>query len=433
MTLTIDLSSSSTLSPVATPPAEQATAAAVVAASLSSLSQLSARLPYTSGTMSHPNNSTNVFGTTSANATEVSNDTEIDYTFDRWGINSDLDGILVPIVFGIIFVVGLVGNGTLIISVVANKVMRNVPNILIVSLSVGDFLLILISVPVASTLYTFINWPYGWVVCKANHFLQTVSLGVSVFTLTALSADRYVAIVDPMAKLAGRTQRTTIAVAVAIWVVSIVLAIPDAVFSTVVSNKVEHLKTIVVSCAEYPPEMSSIYPRVFTLIHLFIFFILPILTISFFYAMMARILIRSSDSVPTESKTGAANHQRQIAARKKVAHVVLSFVIIFIVCWLPRYVYVMWFHFDPSDYSLFWHTFKITAFCLKFINSCVNPFALYFLSGQFRKFYNRYLFCCCRRVRYTSLEPTSTMHHLHSTTRRSSPTNMSMVHSQSMC
>ena len=84
-------------------------------------------------------------------------------------------------------------------------------------------------------------------------------------------------------------------------------------------------------------------------------------------------------------------------ARKKVARLVLSFVVVFVVCWLPRHVWYFWFNFDPNEYNLFWHVFKITAFCLSYINSCVNPLALYFLSRQFRRYYDRYLFCGCRR------------------------------------
>ena len=82
--------------------------------------------------------------------------------------------------------------------------MRNVPNTLIVSLSLGDVMLILVSVPLTSTLYTFTSWPYGAVACKLNHFLQTWSLGVSVFTLTTLSLDRYLVIMDPLAKHKGK-------------------------------------------------------------------------------------------------------------------------------------------------------------------------------------------------------------------------------------
>lgn len=73
----------------------------------------------------------------------------------------------------------------------------------------------------------------------------------------------------------------------------------------------------------------------------------------------------------------------------------LSFVIVFIICWLPRHIYFLWFYYDPGLYNMFWHVFKIVGFCLGFINSCVNPLALYFLSKQFRRYYNRYMFCCC--------------------------------------
>lgn len=85
----------------------------------------------------------------------------------------------------------------------------------------------------------------------------------------------------------------------------------------------------------------------------------------------------------------------QLEARKKVARLVLSFVVVFVVCWLPRHIWYFWYHFDPGHYNMFWHVFKIVAFCLSYINSCINPLALYFLSRQFRRYYNRYLCCCC--------------------------------------
>jgi hypothetical protein len=68
--------------------------------------------------------------------------------------------------------------------------------------------------------------------------------------------------------------------------------------------------------------------------------------------------------------------------------------------------------------SHFLQVFKITGFCLTFINSCINPFALYFLSSQFRKYYNRYLFCCFTRPIYKRMggqEPSSTMQNFNST------------------
>ncbi|GFS11032.1 neuromedin-B receptor [Elysia marginata] len=349
--------------------------------------------------------------------------------YDRWALTEDNNPYVPPVVFIIIFIVGLIGNGTLIVSVLANKVMRNVPNILIVSLSMGDFLLILVAVPISATYFTFENWPYGQAACSLFEFMMTLSLGVSVFTLCALSADRYVAIVNPMAKMTGRTQRTTVAIAVGIWILSTLLAIPDAVFSTILT--IEENNTINTYCLHYPIRLHPTYPRIFHASRLVVYLILPMLFIAFFYIMMARVLVQSNELMPVETKTAHSNHQRQMDARKKVARVVLSFVIIFIICWLPRHIYLMWFYFTEEEFNDFWLVFKIVGFCLTFVNSCVNPFALYFLSGHFRKYYNRYLFCLCRQKRYSAFEPSSTMQQFNSTAgRRVSNTRMSVVNSQ---
>ena len=73
-------------------------------------------------------------------------------------------------------------------------------------------------------------------------------------------------------------------------------------------------------------------------------------------------------------------------------HMVISFVAVFVACWLPRQVYILWYHYDTGQFNMFWHIFKIAALCLSYTNSCLNPFALYLLSRQFRDHYDRLLF-----------------------------------------
>jgi len=53
----------------------------------------------------------------------------------------------------------------------------------------------------ASILYTFESWPWGDTLCRVTETAKDISIGVSVFTLTALSAERYCAIVNPLRKL----------------------------------------------------------------------------------------------------------------------------------------------------------------------------------------------------------------------------------------
>ncbi|KAA0185171.1 hypothetical protein HAZT_HAZT007041 [Hyalella azteca] len=92
-------------------------------------------------------------------------------------------------------------------------------------------------------------------------------------------------------------------------------------------------------------------------------------------------------------------HQRQAATRRKVAKMVLAFVLIFAVCFFPNNVFMMWFYFHPTaldDFNYIWNCMRIIGFCLAFFNSCINPIALYWISGTFRKHFNRHVFICIR-------------------------------------
>ncbi|XP_064611928.1 neuropeptide CCHamide-1 receptor-like [Liolophura sinensis] len=339
---------------------------------------------------------------------------------------------VVPVLFGIIFVVGVVGNGTLIFAVIRNKKMRNVPNIYILSLAIGDLLLILTSVPISATLYSFTIWPFGEPFCQFNHFMQTLSLGVSVFTLTALSGDRYTVIVNPMSKHTGNPTFRTFAVAIGIWVISAILAIPDLLSSEVYRHQEKNntRAPFIPICDLYRKDWPIWYPKFHVMFRFCVYFAIPVVIIGFFYVMMAHMLLLSGNTIPGDGDM-KQHKQRQIEAREKVAKVVLSFVVIFVICWFPRHIYLIWYHYDPSGFNTFWHVFKITAYCFCFINSCVNPMALYFLSRQFRRLYNNYLFCLCIQDQYSRMDQ-STMHKFSSTVRRTS-TSMTIVQSQSMC
>ncbi|CAH1798840.1 unnamed protein product [Owenia fusiformis] len=320
------------------------------------------------------------------------------YDYEVHYISDMPEATAVPIVFGIFFIIGLIGNGTVILIVALNKNMRNVPNIYITNLALGDFLLIAFSVPFSSVLYTFTGWHFGEAVCKLNVFVQSLSLGVSVFTLTALSTDRFIAIVYPMAKHTGNPMLRTIVFAVFIWMASIILAIPDAVTSFVIEAPYSppNATQPMMLCRFYPEALGEAYPKAHTMVRFIVYFVVPMLIITPMYVIMAVILMTSMTSTRTAGQSSSVSNQhvRQTKERFKVAMLVLSFIGIFFFCWLPRHIYLIWFHFDESEYNMAWHTFKIIGFCLMFMNSCVNPLALYLLSKQFRHFYHRYLLCC---------------------------------------
>ena len=75
----------------------------------------------------------------------------------------------------------------------------------------------------------------------------------------------------------------------------------------------------------------------------------------------------------------------------QVANIVLIFVVIFAVCWLPRHAYLIGWYYDWICYNAFWHCFKAISLGLTFVYSAVNPFTLYIINDQFRRYFQHYL------------------------------------------
>jgi len=224
--------------------------------------------------------------------------------------------LVVPLVFGLIFIVGVVGNGTLIFTVLANKNMRTTPNVLLVSLAAGDLLLILFTVPFMSTIYTFTAWPFGELVCKLGEFTVSLSLGVSVFTLTALSAERYAVIVHPMSAVHRSTAGVsssllrTVLVAVGIWALAAALASVELVAATVSPGPFA-------VCHAYPASWGEAYVSFHVIFRFLVYFAIPIVTIGFFYALMARMLIVSAKEIPGEGGSGHALKQVKLLVLRR--------------------------------------------------------------------------------------------------------------------
>lgn len=92
-------------------------------------------------------------------------------------------------------------------------------------------------------MFVFPSWIWGEIICKLSEFFKDLSIGVSVFTLTALSGDRFFAIVDPLRKFHShsgrRATRITIGIALLIWILAGVMGIPALTASYVKVRKQE--------------------------------------------------------------------------------------------------------------------------------------------------------------------------------------------------
>ncbi|XP_044758875.1 neuropeptide CCHamide-2 receptor-like [Coccinella septempunctata] len=319
---------------------------------------------------------------------EYDSDIDNDYT----PYNQRPETYIVPVLFFIIFVLGTLGNGTLVVIFMKHRAMRNVPNTYIFSLALADLLVILTCVPFTSTLYTVESWPWGVFLCRVSEISKNISIGVSVFTLTALSVERYCAVVNPLRRL--QTKPLTVTSAVIIWILAAGLTIPDGIKSTLEDIDIGNNRTITI-CTPFPNATTSkTYVKYNVVMKSLIYYIFPLLIIASFYVLMAIKLHASTREMPGENK--GAQGAVQARARRNVARMVLIFIFLFFICFLPNHVFMLWFHLYPNsedEYNDWWHAIRITGFCLSFLNSCVNPVALYCVSGVFRAHFNRYLFC----------------------------------------
>ncbi|KAJ6660172.1 hypothetical protein lerEdw1_018099 [Lerista edwardsae] len=300
---------------------------------------------------------------------------------------------VVPSLYLLLMAVGLLGNITLLRVFVGRRAARSVPHIFISSLAAGDLLLLLTCVPVDASRFFLEDWVFGQVGCKLLPAIQLTSVGVSVFTLTALSADRYKAIVNPMDIQAPNAVLWTCTKAMAIWIISILLAVPEAVFS-----QLEHINDVdnvtFTECVRYPSK-DDLHPRIHSVLILLIYLLIPLTIISVYYYHIARTLTKSAHNLPGEH---SEHSKRQMETRKRLAKIVLVFIGLFAVCWLPTHALYLYrsFNYDKIDPSLGHMVITLVARVLSFSNSCVNPFALYFLSENFRRRFNSQL--CCRAM-----------------------------------
>ncbi|KAK7866056.1 hypothetical protein R5R35_008562 [Gryllus longicercus] len=113
--------------------------------------------------------------------------------------------------------------------------MRTVTNYFLVNLSLSDLLMALLNCAFNFVFMLNSDWPFGPVYCSINNFVANVTVAASVFTLVAISLDRYMAIVRPLRHRMSR-RRARLALA-AIWLCSALLALPCALYSTTMTMR----------------------------------------------------------------------------------------------------------------------------------------------------------------------------------------------------
>lgn len=146
------------------------------------------------------------------------------------------EAVVVPLVFGLIFVVGVVGN-LLVVVVMCGLGRRggtrtpgHTPTtVFVLNLSAADLVFLLVCVPPQAAVYALPSWVLGGFLCSFAHFCLSACTFVSIFTLAAVSVDRYLAVVRAGGSAACvRSRKKALTGVLVIWTAALVCAAPVA-------------------------------------------------------------------------------------------------------------------------------------------------------------------------------------------------------------
>ncbi|XP_067832562.1 somatostatin receptor type 5-like [Heptranchias perlo] len=268
--------------------------------------------------------------------------------------------IAVPLLDSLVFVTGLAGHVLVTLILLRRKRQRNCTTLLLLNLTAAD-LLQLACLPFTAASIASSRWAFGSFLCKLVSFTGTACSSASVFTLTALSVNRYAIVAHPTRVYRSHRGGWLPALALlAVWPPALCLAVPQFVY--------RHLELESMYCFAFLAQVSvTVYS-----VSLFLTgFVAPLLVITAMHSEILRYLHRRRGSF---GRLDGYNAQ--------VTRMTVVLVLAFTVCWLPSYV-LMFLLVSVSRARLA-GPFAIFARFLASSSTVANPVVYAFFSKQFQ-------------------------------------------------
>ncbi|XP_076827834.1 opioid receptor, delta 1b [Brachyhypopomus gauderio] len=278
--------------------------------------------------------------------------------------------ISITAVYSLICVVGLLGNVLVMYGVVRYTKMKTATNIYIFNLALADALSTS-TLPFQGATYLMSTWPFGELLCKVVLATDYYNMFTSIFTLTMMSVDRYVAVCHPVRALDFRTPVKAKIINVCIWMLSSAIGIPIMVMSTTIETDGKTICKVIYPDPHWYYEMA-------TKICVFIFaFVVPVLVITVCYGLM---IVRLKS---VRLLSGSKEKDRNL---RRITRMVLVVVAAFIICWTPIHLFIIIKILVEINQKnplviVSWH------FCiaLGYLNSSLNPLLYAFLDENFKR------------------------------------------------
>ncbi|XP_062932755.1 G-protein coupled receptor 15 [Cynocephalus volans] len=303
--------------------------------------------------------------------------------------------VCLPIFYTTVFLTGVLGNLVLMGALHFKQGSRRLIDIFISNLAASDFIF-LITLPLWVDKEASLGlWRTGSVLCKGSSYMISVNMHCSVFLLTCMSVDRYLAIVWPAVSRKFRRRDCAYGVCASIWFISCLLGLP-----TLLSREL-----MLIDDKPYCAEKRATSTKLTWGLAILIFtFFVPLLSIVICYCCIARKLYAHYQQ--------SGKHNKKLRKSIKIIFIVVA---AFVFSWLPFNTFKLLAIVSGLQQELYFSSAILqlgmeVSGPLAFANSCVNPFIYYVFDSYIHRAVVRCLCPCLKNHDFGSSTETSDSH-----------------------
>ncbi|XP_059925822.1 neuromedin-U receptor 1-like [Gadus macrocephalus] len=309
-----------------------------------------------------------------------------DLLFEILGPKQSPLALPIASVYLLIFLTGLSGNLLTCAVIAKHRKMRTPTNLYLLSLAACDLLLLLVAMPLELyDLWQNYPFPFGEAGCYLKTFLFETVCFSSILSVTALSAERYVAVVHPLKTRHLSTSRHARRVLGGVWLASMACAVPNTLLHGVFRLP-ERAEESAICTVLGPLWVYKLLIQVTTVC----FYLVPMAVISALYLLMAVHLGRErcppghlgKNCSPGARPQGEGGRHRQVT---KMLAVVVA---VFGLCWAPFHAErLLWSSVSQWTDAMHgvYQWVHILSGVLFYLSSAVNPLIYSLLSTRFRE------------------------------------------------
>ncbi|XP_061697939.1 trace amine-associated receptor 13c-like [Syngnathoides biaculeatus] len=281
------------------------------------------------------------------------------------------EGVLFSVLLSAECVLTVLLNLLVIISISHFRQLHTPTNLLLLSLAFSDFLVGLVGVP--GSVYMRIScWFLGDIACSLWSYTTFVAASSSVGNMVFISADRYVAICDPLHyNVKVTVKRIQLCVCLS-WVAALLHC------GIILNDHLSHPR-MYNSCHGQCVIGFEVYAGILDLV---VNFVLPLSIIITLYMRVFVVAVSQARAMRSHVKCVKLQHSAPFRAKSselKAARTIGVLVLVFLVCFCPYYIVSL-----MADNDKFGSGKKFVIY-LYDVNSCVNPLIYALFYPWFRK------------------------------------------------